>query len=70
MIIIRQISNFWGRDGKKHKAPVVWPQSGVKDNFHGQVIQDDFSWLQDIKCHVSVCVFSLTMMFIGLFSYM
>ena len=51
MVKIRQISNFWGRHGKKHTAPVVWPQSGVKDNFHGQIIQDGFSWLQDNKCH-------------------
>ena len=38
----------------KHTTPVVLPQPGVEAYIHGQIIQDDFSWLQDINYPVSV----------------
>ncbi len=50
LIKIRQISNFWERRGN-HTTPATLPRTGVGANFHGQIIQDNFFWLQDIRWH-------------------
>ena len=48
-----EISGFLKQRGK-HSSPAVFPCIGVETHVHEHVIQDEFSWLQDLKCAVSL----------------
>ena len=62
MIRILQTSNFlksinrYLRYRGKHTAPVALPQTVLVADIHGKIVSEDFSWLQDINCPVSVLI--------------